>query len=687
MMDIFKDISQYKFLNSHISKLKRILQNTRIIDFLLHTPVDYKTVDAFDDVVEVEENKEVVMQIIISETFDIQKAKYLTRLKTKAPIKIPAFSIHGDAVDLMFFQIKPYYLDKFKPSSVYKIRGKVKFVKERMTISHPIIIQDEKIDDLSEAKKEFLPVYRLTDGLKLNTLKKLIEKAFKSVNFPEIESDFKQLDEKFDILKFQDALNVVHNAKNTEQYLKALRSLSFYEMLSFQIKLQMAKKHLKKTNGISVFSGKKYNEILDIPFDLTNDQIKTVNEIFEAQKKSSKMVRLLQGDVGSGKTIVAILASLNCIYSSKKSVFIAPTTLLAFQHFNTLKAFLKDEKFKILLLTSKTTAKQKKEILSNLKSGDFDIIVGTHALMEEAIEMKDIGLFVIDEQHNFGVEQRNRLVEKSKNADVLMMTATPIPRTMSMCVYGDIETSVIKEKPKNRIPIKTAIISDKKYSQLLESIQRKLTTGSLVYWICPLVEESDKSELTDVINRAEKLKQDIPEAKVDILHGKMKEQEKLQIITDFKDQKIQILVATSVVEVGIDVKDADIIVIEHAERFGLSQMHQMRGRVGRGTKESFCTLMYYGNLSTIARQRLEVLKKHNDGFLIAEEDLKLRGSGDVLGTRQSGDSIFRFFNFTKHNDITMDVILLASRITEDNLTDKYQILLDIFNDKTEELML
>ncbi len=686
-MDIFKDISEYKFLNPHILKLKRILQNTRIIDFLLHTPVDYKTVDVFDELQDIQENKEVVLQVIISEEFDIQKAKYLTRLKTNAPIKIPAFSLHGDPIDLVFFQIKSYYLDKFKPSSIYKIRGKIKTGKNKLTISHPIIIQDEKIDSLSDSKKEFLPVYRLTEGLKLNTLQKLINKVFEKITLPEIILDLKNFDKKFNILNFNEALKLIHNSKTTEDYSKALRSLAFYEMLSFQVKLQKAKKYLNKTNGVPVSCNKQYNEIIDLPFELTSDQVNATKEIFEAQKSPSKMMRLLQGDVGSGKTIVAILASLNCVYSGKKAVLIAPTTLLASQHLNTLKTFINSPSLKVHLLTSKTPAKQKREILNDLALGNFDIAIGTHALMEDDIKIKDVGLFVIDEQHNFGVEQRNKLVEKSKNSDVLMMTATPIPRTMSMCIYGDIQTSIIKEKPKNRIPIKTVTFSDKKYTELIQSIQRKILSGSLAYWICPLVEESDKSELIDVINRAENLRSSLPNVNIEILHGRMKEKEKLDIITKFKQQEIQILVATSVVEVGIDVKDADIIVIEHAERFGLSQMHQMRGRVGRGTKESFCVLMYYGNLSEIAKKRLQILKQNVDGFLIAEEDLKLRGSGDLLGTRQSGDSIFKFFDFANHNNMTMDILLLASKITEDDNVKECQMILDFFNEKSEELML
>ena len=390
-----------------------------------------------------------------------------------------------------------------------------------------------------------------------------------------------------------------------------------------------------------------------MPFNLTEDQKKCLEEIYQDQSKDKKMLRLLQGDVGSGKTIVALLACLNAVEAGKKAVIMAPTAILAKQHFTKIQQICSGLGLQIELFIGETKQKARNDILTRLSLGMIDILVGTHTLFQKSINLpKNIGLFVIDEQHNFGVEQRIKLLEKCKDADTLMMSATPIPRTMIMTLYGDIQVSRISQKPSNRLPIDTKILSfEEKYEQLVQGIKRKVDADEKIYWVCPLVEESEKLEYTDVQTRFKELSNIIGKDKIAILHGKMKQEDKDKAMLEFKNGNINLLVSTTVIEVGIDVPEATIIVIENAEKFGLAQLHQLRGRVGRGKKQSYCFLLYGNKISDIGKQRLEILKKYSDGFLIAEADLKIRGGGAILSAKQSGFNTMKFVNFVNDKDI------------------------------------
>ena len=414
-----------------------------------------------------------------------------------------------------------------------------------------------------------------------------------------------------------------------------------------QLSLALSREQFKQENGAKLLSDNTLvGAVLDnLGFNLTNAQARVWNEIKTDLMSEYRMLRLLQGDVGSGKTIIAILSLLVAVENKKQGALMAPTEILAEQHFETLTKLLKkskiDDKVKILLLTGKDKGKQKQEKLSLIRDGSVDIVIGTHALFQENVEFKDLELAVIDEQHKFGVYQRLALSDKGKKekANILTMTATPIPRTLAMTSFGDMDLSVIDEMPPNRKEVQTSVLSLDKMDELLEMIKRRLNSGEIkkLYWVCPLVEESEKLDLSDVVSRFENLKDYFGDI-VGMVHGKMNPDEKDVVMKDFADVsgKTKILLATTVIEVGVNVPEANLMVIEHSERFGLSSLHQLRGRIGRGAEKSFCILLHSNKMTSVARERLSVMKETTDGFKIAEKDLKLRGAGDVLGVRQSG---------------------------------------------------
>ena len=391
------------------------------------------------------------------------------------------------------------------------------------------------------------------------------------------------------------------------------------------------------------------------------------------------MFRLLQGDVGSGKTIVSLIASLNVIYSKFQVAFMAPTEILAKQHYNLAKKLFSDS-IEINLLTGKTENKERKAILKNLLNGKVDLLIGTHSLFQEKINYKKLGIIIIDEQHKFGVNQRKKLSDKAgKNCDVLVMSATPIPRTMIMTIYGDMDTSIIRSKPKNRKEIKTYSKNDKNINDVINFVNKQINLGNQIFWVCPLIEESKKIDHQSSIKRYESLKK-IFRNNVGLLHGSLEKNEKDRILLDFLNKKINLIVSTTVIEVGIDFPNANVIVIENANKFGLSQLHQLRGRVGRGDKESYCILMFKTNLSENAKKRIKILKSSNDGFKISEEDMKLRGYGDLLGFKQSGLKNFRLADPIQNQDLFFLAEKEIKKIEDRNESlDKYFQLLKLYD--------
>jgi ATP-dependent DNA helicase RecG len=429
-------------------------------------------------------------------------------------------------------------------------------------------------------------------------------------------------------------------------------------LLAQQIFLKFSRdKNIQKISQVFLSSNNHLKKLIQsgLPFSLTQSQKNVIEEIEKDLSTGKCMYRLLQGDVGSGKTIVAILAATNVLHMNHQVAFMAPTEILANQHFEKFKDWFGKTNVKVELLTGNIKGNKRKIILEEIEHGAVNLIVGTHALFQEIVKFNNLGLCIIDEQHRFGVKQRLDLMNKGKNNQYfphqLMMSATPIPRTLSMSYFADLEVSTIKEMPRNRIPIKTKLIRESRRLELIEILKKELIKQNQIYWVCPLIEESDKLNLKNVTNTYEDFVKFLPDSEIGIIHGRMKESEKDQVMQNFINRKINLLVATTVIEVGVDVPNASVMVIEHAERMGLSQLHQLRGRVGRGHKESTCILIFKENLSENAKERLQIVYENIDGFVIAENDLRIRGPGEMIGTRQSGIPNLKVANLVEDADL------------------------------------
>ena len=494
----------------------------------------------------------------------------------------------------------------------------------------------------------------MPNGIKKNQINNIINYGLENLNNLEEWSRDETI-KKFNFLSFSNTIKTLHMPKEQEFYnpeSNLIKRLAHDELLSNFISLMILKNKMKANNSGILDNDLNTLLLKNLNFKLTEDQIKVINEISDDLKSNKPMLRLLQGDVGSGKTIVAIFAIIQVAGSGSQAALMAPTEVLAQQHYQYLKQLIKNLDIEITFIVGKQSTKLKKENYENVKNGKSKIIIGTHALTSKGLIYKDLKLAVIDEQHRFGVNQRISIVEKGKDINLLVMSATPIPRSLALTYYNDMNISNIKMKPKGRKNIETSLISNKKLNSLVQGLKRRISEGSQIYWICPAIEfNEDTTNLTSIEEREKYLSKYFKSTEFNIVHGKQKSEERDIIINNFKDGKSRILLATTVVEVGIDVPNADIIIIESANRYGLAQLHQLRGRVGRSDKQSYCILLYENQLSEIAEKRLNTLKSTNDGFIIAEKDLILRGPGEILGVRQSGDANFRFVNLILHKDL------------------------------------
>ena len=516
---------------------------------------------------------------------------------------------------------------------------------------------------MSKAKIE--PVYHCTNGLTNKNLSTYINMALlmygKEIKDYIPERYLKQ----YNFLNKKTALNIIHNPSTMEKLKEVTIRLKYEELFTFMFKINYLKlQNKKKNNGlVREFDDSKIEEFISsLPYKLTNDQLKAVHEIIDDLKSPNRMNRLLQGDVGSGKTIVAFIGMLANHYSGYQSALMAPTEILAIQHYNNLKNFLAGYDIEVALLTGSTTKKEKQEVYNGLKNGNISMVVGTHALIQEEVEYCNLGLVITDEQHRFGVHQRANLQNKGVRPDVLYMSATPIPRTYALTIYGDMDVSTIKERPKGRQKIDTVVMKNSQIKEALSMMYAELKEGHQVYVIAPLIEDSENSELATVCNLKDQMKLAFGDHyKIDIVHGKMASGAKEIIMKQFKDNEVQILISTTVVEVGVDVPNATTMVIFDADRFGLSTLHQLRGRVGRGTSKSKCIL-----ISDSDTERLKIMEKEDDGFVISEEDFKLRGHGDLFGTKQSGDMSFKIANVRQDYKI----LLQAKKDSKEYLLDK-----------------
>ena len=541
-------------------------------------------------------------------------------------------------IDCVFFNSYEGYIRKILPiGKEVTISGKIKYFRNKYQLTNPKYISED-----SSIIKQKHNTYSLTEGISEKVYNKIIFQIIK--NLPQIDEwHSKDILKNFGNIGWNDSIKKLHDPENIGKFKENFyQRLAFDEIFStFLVNSEIRKKIKKIKKTKKKFDIKKQGEIISkLDFSLTNDQTKTLNEINKDLCSDNKMFRLLQGDVGSGKTIVALLSAFNTISSDFQVAVMAPTEILARQHFLLAKKIY-SKNIKIELLSGKSSYKDKKKILNKLIKKEIDIIFGTPALFQKKVDFKKLGLIIIDEQHKFGVSQRKKLSDKAgKDCDVLLMTATPIPRTLTMTIYGDMDLSIIREKPNNRKPVKTYSKIESKIEDVIKFIKKEIQLGNQIFWVCPLIEESKKIDHSSAIKKSEHLKKIFPN-EVYLLHGKTTIEEKEEILNKFLRNEFKILVSTTIIEVGIDFPNANVIIIENANKFGLSQLHQLRGRVGRGNKESSCVLMFKSNLSENAKKRINILKDSNDGFKISEEDMKLRGFGDILGFKQSGIKNFK----------------------------------------------
>ena len=551
----------------------------------------------------------------------------------------------------------------------YKFDGRVKAGFGKYEMQSPVY----ESENSNKNTGKIIPIYPLTYNLTQNTIRKIIENALLEVNGKLEETLPKYLIDKYHFYDINTAIKQIHFPDNFENFKLARNRLVFEELLSMQLALLSLKnKYEVKRSGIAFSKEAKMSDVIDtLPFKLTKAQLRVLEEIDKDMENSKPMNRLLQGDVGSGKTVVALLAAYKAVKSGYQATIMAPTAILASQHLESFNEILKDTGIKSELLVSGISKKKKEDILQRLASGEIDILIGTHAILEENVIFKNLGLVVTDEQHRFGVRQRSIIAQKGENPDVLVMTATPIPRTLALILYGDLDISIIDELPPNRKKIETYAVKKGMEARVNNFIAKNIEEGRQCYIVCPLVEENEEINAASVMELVEHYqKQVFPNFRVTYLHGKMRPKEKDSIMEEFKNGNIDILISTTVIEVGVNVPNANIMLIENAERFGLAQLHQLRGRVGRGEYQSYCILKYEGN-SKIIQERMKVISSTNDGFIISEKDLELRGSGEFFGTRQHGIPEFKIANlFEDMNILKMVQAIAIEIINKDPLLEK-----------------
>jgi len=572
-------------------------------------------------------------------------------------------------IDLVFFKAKPDYLQKILPVGETKaISGRVERFGGALNMIHPdYILPKDKIDTLRRLE----PVYPLTAGLTQKIVHKAINLAINRL--PDLSEWIdRHLLTSESWPSWRQALLSAHHPTQATDILAtspARQRLAYDELLASQLALVLARKHARKLAGRSnTGDGHLRHKVMNaLPYHLTRSQVAAIADIERDMAAPLRMLRMLQGDVGSGKTIVALLAMTIAVEAGGQAAFLAPTDILARQHYATLQKFAGAADISVALLTGREKGKTRQEIQTRLANGALSIVIGTHALIQDDVSFKDLRLVVVDEQHRFGVEQRMILAEKGESVDFLIMTATPIPRTMQLAAYGDIDVSLLIDKPANRQSIDTRTIALDRIDDVISGLKRAIKDGARIYWVCPLIEESELADAAAATERFRTLAETFGN-RIGIVHGKQKADERDKTMSAFAEGEIDILVATTVIEVGVDIPEATIMVIEHAERFGLAQLHQLRGRVGRGVKKSSCILLYQTPLSEVAKKRLSIIKETDDGFRIAEEDLRLRGSGEILGTKQSGLPGFHFVDISVHKRLLDVANRDAKKIAEEDET-------------------
>ena len=656
MIDLNKDVKYVKTVGPNRVKLLNKLNIYTLKDLITYYPRDYEDRSKPKNLYECIDGEEVLIEAMATGRIsEMHKGRMtISRLIVKDQT--------GTCYITWFNQ--GYLRDKFQSGRMYRFFGKISNKNGKFEMNSPVYDEIDK----SKNTGKIIPIYPLTYELKQNTLRRIIENGLAEVKDELQETLPEYILKENNLWDINKCIERIHFPIEFSDFNKARERLVFEELLITQLALLKLKNNYEHDkNGIEFDKNVKMSDIINIlPFKLTKAQLRVLEEIDTDMESNKCMNRLLQGDVGSGKTVVAMIAAYKAVKSGYQATIMAPTAILASQHLESFQGILEQFGIKTELLISSVTKKKKTEILEKLKNGEIDILIGTHAILEENVVFKNLGLVVTDEQHRFGVKQRGTIASKGKNPDVIAMSATPIPRTLALILYGDLDISIIDELPPNRKQIEGYAVRKNMEDRVNAFVKQQINEGRQAYIVCPLVEENEEMGLKSVIELAEKYKTEtFSEYRVEYLHGKMKAKEKDEIMQKFKDGEIQILIATTVIEVGVNVPNASIMIVENAERFGLAQLHQLRGRVGRGEYQSYCILKYEGNGETV-RQRMKVMCDTNDGFIISEKDLELRGSGDFFGTEQHGLPEFKIANLFEDIGILKKVQKIALNIMEDD---------------------
>ena len=653
-MDLNKEVQYIKGVGPNRVKLLNRIGIFTLNDLITYFPREYEDRSKTKNIAELMDGEEALISAFpVGRMFELKIRKNLTLCKLYVRDET-------GGCELIWYN-QSYLKNVFKSNVRYNFFGRVKKKLGKYEMQSPVF--EEEGTDKTTGK--IIPIYPLTYSLTQRVLSSIIEAGINEVYGNLEETMTSYILDKYKLMDINNSYKQIHFPKDFSEFEKARYRLVFEELFTMQLALLCLKnKNDTKIQGITFSDKVKTDEMItQLPFNLTKAQLRSLEEIELDMEKSRPMNRLLQGDVGSGKTVIAMLAAYKCVKSGYQAAIMAPTAILATQHLESFQSFLGKNGIRCELLISGISKKNKEAILQRLQAGEIDVLIGTHALIEENVVFKNLGLVVTDEQHRFGVRQRTTLVNKGNNPDVLVMSATPIPRTLALILYGDLDISIIDELPPNRKKIETYAVKKEMDDRINHFIAQNIDEGRQCYVVCPLVEENDEIDAKSVMELAEEYKtRFFPQYRVEILHGKMRPKEKDEIMLKFSKGEIDILISTTVIEVGVNVPNANIMVIENAERFGLAQLHQLRGRVGRGEYQSYCILKYKGN-SDIIKKRMKVISSTNDGFVISEKDMELRGTGDFFGTKQHGIPDFKISNLFVDMPILKSVQALALSIT------------------------
>ena len=659
-MDLEDDVKFVKGVGPNRVKLLNKLNIFTLEDLITYFPREYEDRSKPKKIADTENGEECLIEGIVT-----SRIKEIRTHRRNMTIYKLIVRDETDSCELIWYN-QSYLKKMFEIGETYKFYGKIN---KKIGITEMLSpVYDSEGNSRNTGK--IIPIYPLTYNLSQNTIRKIIETGLDLAKDQIEETLPAYILDEYKLLGAKEAIEQIHFPNELQDFSRARNRIAFEELLTMQLLLLSLKNKYKNQEvGIEFDKNIKMSDVInDLPFKLTKAQVRVLEEIDKDMESSKAMNRLLQGDVGSGKTIVAMIAAYKAVKSGYQMAMMAPTSILATQHMVNFENILSKYGIKCELLLGSTSKKKKEDILDRLKNGEIDIIIGTHSLLEENVVFNNLGLVVTDEQHRFGVRQRSTIASKGKNPDVLVMTATPIPRTLALILYGDLDISIIDELPPNRKKIDTYAVRKSMEERVNNFIKKQIDEGRQAYIVCPLVEESEEIEAKSVLELAEKYKTQVfKEYRVEYLHGKMRPKEKDEIMQRFKDGKIDILISTTVIEVGVDVPNSNIMVIENAERFGLAQLHQLRGRVGRGEYKSYCILKYQGN-SEIIRKRMQVMQDTNDGFIISEKDLELRGSGEFFGTKQHGIPEFKVANLFEDIKLLKLIQSLTKKILQDDPT-------------------